>query len=50
MFFPYIELNFFAFVFICFVFFLMWSKSQKIFKNEKFLNDYIKLRKRAYRL
>ncbi|ENU2660417.1 hypothetical protein ACE4LE_000982 [Campylobacter jejuni] len=40
MFFPYIELNFFPFVFICFVFFLMWSKSQKIFKNEKFLNDY----------
>ncbi|HDZ5006179.1 TPA: hypothetical protein RTG46_001384 [Campylobacter jejuni] len=40
MFFPYIELNFFTFVLICFVFTFAWFKSQKIFKNESFLNDY----------
>lgn len=40
MFFPYVELNFFTFVFLCFVFCIARIKSRKILENEKILNDY----------
>lgn len=40
MFFPYVELNFFTFVFILIVFILMRIKSKKIFKFQNFIDDY----------
>ncbi|EFC32479.1 hypothetical protein C414_000260158 [Campylobacter jejuni subsp. jejuni 414] len=40
MFFPYVELNFFSFVFILIVFILMLFKSRALFKKEKFFSDY----------